>query len=74
MSIGFRHMLELIEEEINGDDYYKDNYESQKLMNLCNQVYLIVSSSSTVILAQQTEIKSKLDHVYDLVTNKDNNL
>jgi hypothetical protein len=74
MSIGFRHMLELIEEEINGDDYYKDNYDSQKLMNLCNQVYLIVSSSSTVILAQQTEIKSKLDHVYDLVTNKDNNL
>lgn len=74
MSIGFRHMLELIEEEINGNDYYKDNYDSQKLMNLCNQVYLIVSSSSTVILAQQTEIKSKLDHVYDLVANKDNNL
>jgi hypothetical protein len=67
MSIGFRHMLQLIEAEINKDEKYESLYELDKLKGLCSQVYLIAASPDSVALASQNEIKNKIDHVYDLV-------
>ncbi|MEZ8462811.1 MULTISPECIES: hypothetical protein [Vibrio] len=67
MSIGFRHMLQLIEAEIKENEIYASSYDLDKLKSLCSQVYLIASSSDSVALASQNEIKNKIDHVYDLV-------
>jgi hypothetical protein len=67
MSIGFKHMLQLIEVEINKNEEYASSYDLEKLKSLCSQVYLITSSTDSVALASQNEIKSKIDHVYDLV-------
>lgn len=67
MSIGFRHMLQLIEAEIKNSEELATNYDTDKLKSLCSQVYLIAASPDSVALASQNEIKNKIDHVYDLV-------
>jgi hypothetical protein len=67
MSIGFRHMLQLIEAEIEKNGNYSSSYDLEILKSLCSQVYLITSSTDSVGLTKQNEIKSKIDHVYDLV-------
>lgn len=67
MSIGFRHMLQLIEAEINNNEEYASRYDVDRLKSLCSQVYLIAASTDSVALASQNEIKSKIEHVYDLV-------
>ncbi|PCH97743.1 MAG: hypothetical protein COB83_00920 [Gammaproteobacteria bacterium] len=67
MSIGFRHMLQLIEAEIEKNSSYSASYDTDILKSLCSQVYLITSSADSVGLTKQNEIKSKIDHVYDLV-------
>ena len=71
MSIGFRHMLDLIEKEINTNDSFQEVYNINKLKNLCHQIYLIASSSETVGAAQQNEIQSKIEHNYDLIINEE---
>lgn len=71
MSIGFRHMLDLIEKEVNENKSFHQAYDIKKLKNLCHQVYLVASSNESVGAAQQNEIKSKIEHNYDLVSEKD---
>ncbi|MCA3904030.1 hypothetical protein JKP31_22555 [Vibrio vulnificus] len=71
MSIGFRHMLDLIEKEVKDNDSFQEVYDNDKLKNLCHQIYLIASSSDAVVAAQQNEIKSKIEHNYDLIVDKD---
>lgn len=71
MSIGFRHMLQLIETEIDKKEELSASYDSDKLKSLCSQVYLIAASPGTVSLASQNEIKNKIDHVYDLIKKDD---